>query len=214
VKTNKNEEIYRYIASQYEKEMGKQLQAEKGMLEQQWPRTDTRRLDELVRQGTRRRKKVKTARWAAVIAACVLFAVIIPLWYPPVSDVRQPGSADSAGSAAEEQPPLEEAPQELILLSFELPDNLTVDSVGLDNGMSVYYLSDSGLDPVVMQLRYAGADDFRADGLTEIEIAGKTVYGRSEDAYHLLTFESGGIVYTLTCAYDINTLVPLCEKIL
>lgn len=213
MKANKNDEIYRIIASRYEEEIGRQLLSEKGMLEQQSPQPDTRRLDELVRRGTRRRRNMKTARWAAAIAACVLFAVLAPLWYPLVSDIRQPDTAESSPSAAEEMPEAE-GTQELIPLGFTLPENFTVEGVELDNGMSVYYLSDSRKDPVVLQLQHTEADGLQTGGLTELEIGGRPVYGRSADAYHLLTFESNGLVYTLTCAYDINTLVPLCESIL
>lgn len=215
MKTDHNNEIYRIIASRYEEEMGKQLLSEKGLLEQQSPRADTWRLDELVRRGTRRRRNVKIARWAAAAAACVLFAVLIPLWYPLVSDIRQPDTAESGLTVGEMPEASEgEGTQEVIPLNFILPENFAVEGVELDNGMSVYYLGDSRQDPVVLQLQYAGGDGLRTDGLTELEIGGQPVYGRSADAYHLLTFESNGLLYTLTCAYDINTLVPLCESIL
>lgn len=212
VKKHDNDKIYRTIASRYEQEMGEQLLRERGLLEQQTPQADTRRLDELVRRGTKGKKSVKIARWSAVIAACVLIAVLVPLWYPLLGDLQQSDATGAASNAAGES--RAEETEELIPLSFTLPDRFTLDRTELDNGLSVYYLGDSGQDPVVMQLRRTGEEGLQTEGLTEIEIAGRPVYGRSDAAYHLLTFETDGLIYTLTCAFDINTLVPLCERIL
>lgn len=215
-----NEKIYRTIASRYQRETGEQLLREKAMLEQQSPGADTRRLDELVRRGTSRRKKIKTARWTAVIAACLLVLVLVPLWGPLLTKMGQSDSARVNESAAAEAPngaaasEAQPGQEELIPLHFTLPDNFTVEKAELDNGLSVYHLGDSCRDPVVMQLGYSDAYELQTDGLTQLTVNGQPVYGRSGDAYHLLTFESGGIVYTLTCAYDINTLVPICENIL
>jgi hypothetical protein len=46
-------------------------------------------------------------------------------------------------------------------------------------------------------------------GLVEIALGSQTAYGAQKDAYSLLTFGQDGVLYTLTCRHDINTLIRL-----
>ena len=49
-------------------------------------------------------------------------------------------------------------------------------------------------------------------GLAKIDLGGPDglqAYGTQTDSYSLLTFQRGGVLYTLTCRHDINTLMRL-----
>jgi len=90
-----------------------------------------------------------------------------------------------------------------------------VASVEQDVGKTVYRLTDSKMDDVVMTLERSG-DISQYDTLIELSIGGRSAFGSSGNGYSLLAFEDGhsDILYVLTCRYDINTLVLLGESIL
>ena len=101
-------------------------------------------------------------------------------------------------------------------LPFNLPENFTVAAAKMDNGQSIYYLADTAKDDVVLTMEPVedAGGDMDTDGLRVFDINGKTVYGRSAGAYSFLTFDEDGVRYTLTCKYDINTLLALSRAII
>lgn len=121
--------------------------------------------------------------------------------------------AEAEPEAGEAESPAGAGEYEVIPLSFALPANLSVIGVEQDNAQSVYFLSDQLQDDVVMTLEYSEQGPV-TDGLLEIEIDGVSTWGTATADYSLLTFESGGILYKLTCRHDINTLVDLGRSIL
>ena len=52
------------------------------------------------------------------------------------------------------------------------------------------------------------------EGLTAIRINGSAAYTRATADYQLLTFRKDGVLYTLTCRYELDTLLNLGEQIL
>ena len=102
---------------------------------------------------------------------------------------------------------------EMISLSAQLPSNISISDSRLDNEMTIYYLKDSYQDDVVMQLTYK-KEELSTEGMTEIIVNNQSAYAVSENEYHKLVFECNGIIYELTCKYDLNTLLSVSEKIL
>ena len=52
------------------------------------------------------------------------------------------------------------------------------------------------------------------DGFSPLSIDGSTAYARRTRDYNLLTFSAGGITYTLSCRYELDTLIALSRQIL
>ena len=81
-------------------------------------------------------------------------------------------------------------------------------------GQSVYILADRYGDDVVLTLE-AKDEAMNTSGLTSIKTeAGDTVYYKASDRYKLVTFKHNGRLYTMTCRYEMSTLMELSEKIL
>lgn len=158
-------------------------------------------LDRKIHRLARGRNSGRILLGVASAAACLLAVLTVP------SLLRNSGASDTppGTSHAGETPAL-------IPLSFSLPENLSVADTELDNGQSVYYLSDSYEDNVVMTLEKT---DFEpGEGLTAIRVNGSAAYTRETADYQLLTFRKDGVLYTLTCRYELNTLLNLGEQIL
>jgi hypothetical protein len=114
-------------------------------------------------------------------------------------------TATAAGAGAREA----QGPA-LIPLGFSPSGGFAVLESMEDDGKSVYVISDAQKDDVVAVLSRGGAVD--REGLAPIPIGGGEAYGAYHADYSLLTFEKGGVVYVLTCRYDINTLIRLCQE--
>ncbi len=104
----------------------------------------------------------------------------------------------------------------LMPLPFNLPENFTVAAAKMDNGQSIYYLADAFNDDVVLTMEPVddAQDGMDTEGLRVFDVNGKIVYGSTTGAYSFLTFEEDGVQYTLTCKYDINTLLELSRAII
>lgn len=129
---------------------------------------------------------------------------------PAAESAQEAADADEGGSAAGGTNAL------LMPLPFDLPENFTVATAKMDNGQSIYYLSDAFYDDVVLTMEPVSdaQDSMDTDGLRVFDVNGKTVYGSTTGAYSFLTFEEDGVQYTLTCKYDINTLLELSSAII
>ncbi|MCL2695162.1 MAG: hypothetical protein FWE69_02420, partial [Clostridiales bacterium] len=125
-----------------------------------------------------------------------------------VAEVDAP-AADSAELGKQPTPPA----FEIIPLSFALPKNLSVADVEQDEAQTIYYLDDQWQDDIVLVL--AETDTLtKPDGAAAISINGQTAWGLSEDGYQKLIFLTDGLLFELTCRYDINTLIALGKSIL
>ena len=219
-----NENTYKRIAEEYLREYGSQLRRELDGLEAHGSLPDTLSLDRRVRLGIASRKRVTYLRYAGLVAACLVFAVLTPLILrfslgnvTDPTDSTSPTSPTSPGyisdSAAPDMIPAEG--YEILPLAFSLPGQFSVASVDQDNEKTVYHLTDSKLDDVVLTLEHSG-DVSRYDALTEVTIGGRSAFADSGNGYSLLAFtdEESDVLFVLTCKYDVNTLVLLGESIL
>lgn len=185
-----NDKIYKALAERYADAYGAALQQERRQLEQQNIDAVTPRLDARVRQMTGRAPRRR--RWLMPVlaaAACLVLLLAVP------SLLRN-----------QAQQPLQP-----LALTFMLPDNFTVASIDYDDGQTVYKLDDMLQDDVVLTLQHDEGAPADYDGMLQIPIGGVTTYARSTNDYHLLLFSYGDVLYTLSCRYDINTLVALCQ---
>lgn len=226
---NYNEnELLKRMARQYAEHYGGLLVAENAELERQGFAPATPWLDKKVSRIGKTHSLRRYAGGLSALAAAVLIALMIPrllslyengITAPDAAATAAPSlsapspAAESAAPAAPSQAPREDSAPELLPLTFALPDNFSVADSELDNGKSVYYLADTGLDDVVMTMELdSGGDAFA--GLTPVDINGGTVYYKYTRDFSVMAFEKSGITYVLTCKYDVNTLVPLAEAIL
>lgn len=192
------EKGWKALAEGYLEEYGaalcRELEASK-----QWDALPTPGLDARVREevaAVRRRKRSRLRLGGTLAAACLALALLTPFAWR----LFRPQETVSSH-------------YELLPLSVSLPSRFSVSSVEQDREKTVYKLEHSLRDPVVMTLEQDGDTSF-FETLTPVALGTEQAYGRSEDGYQLLAFEKQGILYVLTCAYDINTLADLGRSIL
>ncbi len=106
------------------------------------------------------------------------------------------------------------ASTQLMPLPFSLPENFTVEKSEVDDGQSIYYLNNTLQDDVVLTMEYADDTEKLFEGLTPYDLDGTPVYLRSSGGYNFLTFQQDGILYTLSCKHDVNTLLELARGML
>lgn len=237
VEKDNRELFYRQLAALYADADGERLLRERAALEQDSVQRITPGLDRRVRAIPGRAKRRRNTRIAGLIAAVLVIALLAPqlLRYNQQNDVAAAPEATTESAAPGEMAPAEQgadeavpeaAPEmaedapaagagdyEIIPLSATLPANLTQIGVEQDNAQSIYYLSDQRQDDVVLTMEYSDSGP-ATDGLVQIDLDGHTTWGAVTGDYSLLTFEQDGILYTMTCKYDINTLLPLGRSIL
>ncbi|MDR3120394.1 MAG: hypothetical protein LBU58_03525 [Clostridiales bacterium] len=102
---------------------------------------------------------------------------------------------------------------EVIPLGFTLADGFSIAGVEQDIERTIYYVADARNDDVVITLRQGGGAARAGLWALEIPIGGErqAAYGVYGADYSLLTFERGGVVYEMTCKYDLNTLLGLAQ---
>lgn len=213
-----NEQVFRELATRYIEQHGEQLERERLQLEEQEADRITPGLDRKVSRETGKRRSMPI-RYAALLAACLALVVLTPvaLRNRSLSPAGQDAelAAEASGEAESEDSPAPSMEAEVIPLSFPLPEQFAVTDVKQDRGQSIYYLEDQALDNVVMTLELAGEESStRTEGLTKLSLGGGTAYASTGQDYSLLTFVDNGILYTLTCKHDINTLTRLGAAIL
>lgn len=232
------EELYKQLASAYVEREGEELHREDAALRAQAEGRATPALDAKLKwklRGIKRRRYMRIASMAA--AACLVLALFLPLALrsfnmagesrpdetgqtvdaaeptsPAVSEEQEAGlpPATSYPSAAEDTAPGE---YERLALRLTAASGFSINRSEQDRGETIYYIDDELRDDVVVTLKRAGEQpDY--SGLTPMELNGREAYGTYRADYSVLVFLEDGILYTMTCRYDFNTLVRLEEVIL
>lgn len=225
---NKNA-LFETLAKQYVEVYGEKLKLEALELEQQNIERITPKLDKKVRKIGRSGRRRYAAGFVAM-AAGMLLVLMLPglldinnqrMTAPsfPAFETSASQAGPSSAKAPEATPPAESAepgrpPEpELLPINFTMPANFTVSGMELDNGKSIYYLSDSNFDDVVMTMEIDPLEDIFAE-LKPITISDSRAYYKYLPDFSVLAFERGSVTYVLTCKHDVNTLIPLGEAIL
>ena len=198
MKNNRDaDRIFRELAERYAQADGERLRGELEELEKT-PAVRPR-LDRKVERGTRGGRTGRMILGLAAAAACLLVVLAVPA-LPGLLGREQ---------ASTSQP----APDTPIAFTYTLPANLTMTGTQQDEGQTIYTLRDSGGDDVVMVLERAELPR-QAKAMRTVTINGATAYTRTEADYALLLFRKDGVLYTLTCRYELDTLLELAKKIL
>lgn len=190
---NEKEKLLKSMAQKYAESYGNELKTELLRLEESGAPYPTKGLEKRVMKSVHPQKR-RYMRFAAVAAALVLIIVGLGILRP-----------FSGG----EQNSLSEAPSEsyeAIPLSFSVPVGFAKAGFEQDREKSVYYFSDSLEDDVVLTMEKSTKKP-DTEGLTKISINGEDAFAASEEGYNLLTFQKDGVLYELTCRYDVNTLL-------
>ncbi|MCL2059086.1 MAG: hypothetical protein FWH01_08525 [Oscillospiraceae bacterium] len=133
------------------------------------------------------------------------------------------GAAGGTGGAPFTSPAGGAPGHEMIALSFNLPPNLSITNVTQDIGQTVFHINEANSDDIVLIAEKSGAaggtgvydeDRLKSRGLKEIAINDTKVFAVAKADYSYLTFQSEGIIYSMACKYDYNTIIALCEYIL
>ena len=224
---NDRDALLSALARQYAEDWGRELQREATAL----PPAHAPGLDRKVREGLSRRRRVRRQMISfGAVAACVALIVAAGLLYPgpgaPKGSMNEAAQAQAEDSLTDSEKnlgltptnaaPSAEAPEvsmSVLPLTFDLPAQFAVADVTVDNGQTVYTLSDVLLDPVVLAMEATDAP-IDTGRLIPVTLGGETVYARSTADFSLITFNRDGLRYTLTCRYDINTLLGLGREIL
>ena len=195
-------DIFKKIADQYVEVYGEKAKRELAEIERENKITASPGLEKRVRAGISGRRRY--APWFGMLAACVLMLIALPrlikLFDTPPMTSTGDQIADKTGS------------YELLSLSFEMPENFSVEKVEQDIEKTIYYLADSRLDDVVMTMEKVSESKEYGE-LRPLIINDTTVYGASRAEFKILKFEKDDVLYVLTCKHDINTLLELSENI-
>lgn len=219
------DKVFGELARRYAKAYGEKLMAEHQELRSQ--KVNLPKADQAVKRLIRQRRQRMFYLIGGLAAACLVLAVAWPVrhgMFPGLNTNEEAKNQIIAKENQSESRPPDQPGQagqpgqtssELIPLAFSLPENMTVKATMVDQGQSVYLLAERGQDDVVLIME-KWDDQAEAADITEmivVEINGHQVYVRSEAAYQQLICYQGDLVYRLTCRYDINTLLPVAEKI-
>ncbi|OJU11325.1 MAG: hypothetical protein BGN88_06685 [Clostridiales bacterium 43-6] len=195
MKNSHENDFFKEIANRYVDAYGQELQQE---LKQQNIQYTTPILDERVHRRVSMHKVKRVALGISALAACLLIVM--------TSSLLRYNQKSNITPNVKPTPPV-------IPLSFVLPVNLSVSGTEQDQEQSIYRLHDSLQDDVVLVLEETDRN-INDEDMTAVKINGYRAYTRKTADYNLLIFKKNGILYTLTCRYDVSTLVELGKNIL
>ena len=210
---NKTDKLFERIAKTYADLHGQVLQRDAAALNAQNIRYVTPRLDGTVWELTKKKKKRKfSAAIAAIAAAACLILTVTAL--SGVWNKRGGLLSESSESPESEDSDFFDKEDGFISMTFNLGANYHVSSADFDNGKSIYLIDNVSRDNIVMILERTDEDYTEYQKLREFYVGGTTAYGIYRADYSLLAFEKDSIYYTLTCKYDIYTLLDFAEIII
>jgi hypothetical protein len=211
---NKKDDFLRWVANEYVERQGNALKQEAA-----WVNRDshypTANLERRVMKAVGLRKRRFVATFTAVAATAACLALMFFGGRALLQNfrlIRTNPNIPNTPSITEQtdQTPVDSV---FISLSFQVPAGFTQTEMEQDQGKSIYYFDDQKGDHVVLTLEETDApiDD---SSYTQLDINNASVYAASREGYHIMTFEKDQVLYTLTCRYDVNTLLRFSEKIL
>jgi hypothetical protein len=229
------------VAQAWTEQYGKSLLVEVEAMREQGVSYQTLHADQVVQGVTSRRsgpaKRRRTAMFTALAAAACLVIVawiagVPSLVAPPStspSDVVNSGDGANSGGATIDSP-ASPSDETKIPISFDLPAGYRVAGSDYDNGVSLYTLASTRRNDVVLAMyreneQQTDAAAVAADTAAtaeggasfvptdEVLIDGTAVPAKVDEAYMLLTFEHGGVQYTLSNRDDMGTLAAFYRAI-
>jgi len=207
---NNSDKLFKRMASTYADLYGQAQKRDHELLNAQNTRYITPRMDGTIGEIIKKKKKRTTSIWISTIAAAACFVIAVTalsgLW-------AKQGSLETEDTAPGDQDSVVMR-EGFISMSFDTGPQYHISDTDYDNGKSIYYVDNTALDNIVMILEKSDEDFKEYQKLTRMSVAGVIAYGIYRADYSLLAFERGGIYYTLTCGYDIRTLIDFAEIII
>lgn len=207
MESNSNDKLFEMLANQYVERYGMALHDEMEHLETDRIRYAVSPKNDQKIRNIGKSNRNRYINIIVAIAACIAILLVVPRavrWRASdgkgdgQSSSGPPSIGDSDGSVT----------TELLPLNVDLPDNFSVEDAKLDQGKTIYYLADKMNDDVIVTMEETEGEDWYKS-LQKIDLGGGAGYAESSTNYQMLVFEKGGILYTLTCEHDLNTLVSL-----
>ncbi len=210
--TSQDDRKLKEWAEGYAEQYGQTLLQEQRMLDEQRIAYATPRADARAKQLTKKSRRPRRAPFLAAAAALLLVFVGASAVWTLLDNPLGGSFAPSSSSSPDENSAASPA-DSIRALDFTLPAQFSVASVELDNGETIYHLDNSLHDDAVLTIREPAGDTGWMQGLDEITIDGTPVLAKLRDEYKLLTFESRGSLYTISCRDDIKTLSVLYRSV-
>ena len=235
----KNDALFKALADIYVDSYGKTLLNEAAYLKSQNLEYVTPKVDNRIKSIAKNRGR-RTNRTISILAASIVLVLLIP-GIISLTNRKGRGSPDLASSSGpsspapsesydiEEESPFAMVPlpppsvsqssgsgsnetDEIILipLASNLPSQYRITDSRQDLGQSIYYISSTDSDDIVVTLEYdIGEDWFKS--FHPIDIDGMEGYYRNKNDYKILVVIKDGILYTLTCRYEMESVYDFAK---
>jgi len=223
-----NEKVFSEVSDIYVEKLGNELLVEYRELKRDNIEYITPNLERRIRNITGESKRNRS-KILSVVAACIIFAMLIPGILGVVKNfgIKNSSKSDEAYAPAPEQKADDtssESPKsevgkafpdftgsdsgvELLALNFSSSESFTIYNSEVDNGKSIYNIKNRDQDDVVATLEYRSRDNWY-ESLRSVDINGIAGYISNKADYKMLIVPHEDILYTFTCRYDMATV---CE---
>ena len=122
----------------------------------------------------------------------------------------RPAGSGASNSEIDETGP-ERTPEDTIIpINIAIKPAYSVVSTVYDSGRTIYFITNTRQDNIVLSLRRGGITKVETEGLTPVAFGETTAYMAYDADYSVMVYEREGIVHELTCRFDVNTLVDFC----
>ena len=198
---NKNELLFKNIASSYVKKAGDELLNELDTLNSQ---ADCSSLDIKLKSRMRKNKTDTVIKWSTrllPLAAC--FVLIFTF----ISAFLRNNHKDIAES---------DLPSSVFTFEFvsaKLPENYTLQKVDYDYEKAIYHISSDDANKIILTVEEF-TDDIPADGMEQIKINDINAYKKTDDEYSLLKYKKDNVLYTLTCPDNYDDLIVISKTLI
>lgn len=207
----KDNKVFQKIAAKYTEHDGELLKEELKHLENNQDNQKILELDRLVSSYVKKKRKIKWIRRICEVAACVVLVVGISMYYQSASNDSKSNEQPLDLAATETKKP-DLSGGETALLSESLPIGFNISNTKEDLGQIIYYIENDLGDDVVLVV--GEENKSLVYQLEKVKIKDTEVYKTSKDGYHFLIFWQNEFSYTLTCKYELDTLIEVSRSII
>lgn len=193
---NKSNLFFKKLASAYTEKVGEELKKELDSLNSSG---NSPSLDAKLKSRLKKSKIKKWSSWMLPVSACFIIFIVYFALKQPTYDTN-----------------ISESPSTVLNYEFvaaKLPENYTVVKVDYDYQKTIYYISTSKENEVVLTVEES-EEDMPTEGLNKIQINDTDAYTMVKDEYSLLKYKKDNVLYTLTSQYDLEDLIRISEKLI
>ena len=208
---NKEDRFFEIIAKKYMEDDGENLRKLSEELNKE--AKDLSRLDLRVKKSINRAKS-KNYYIASSLVGCALIIFLV-VNYSNIfltGTNEEMSSSDNTKAYSETTEINKDKEYDIQRVASILPVGYEVSDIDYDNTKTIFYVLNDKNDKIVIEEEKT--EDIKSDGLVRISLQGKEAYGISKADYSVITFKSGDNLYTMTSAYDAQSLIAIGESIL